>query len=447
MNIVRENLKDQTALLKVTVEQADYNDAVEKVLRDYKRKANVPGFRPGMVPMGIVNKMYRKGVTAEEAYKCASEAASKYMEENKIDFIGEILPSEEQKQLDFENDTQHEFIFEFAESPKVEIVFGADDKLTKYNIKVDKSMQEGYRTNYLRRFGRLVDVDKVENEEALTVTLDNESMNIADAYVGLISMAEEARKPFIGKKVGDVMDVDVTTLYPNPAQRASILQIKEEELAALDPKFKLTITKIRKFAEPEMNDEFFKMAFPDGSITTAEGFDKFVDEQIAAELAVESGYLFAAELRDALIAKANISLPADFVKRWLFVINQGKFAMEDIEKDLDAFLDMLRWSIIRNHYVKEFDLKIGDEDIINEAKSMARAQFAQYGMSSVGDDMLANYAQTMLKNREELQKIHEKVVDTKVIEAVGATVKTTDKSVSVEEYGKIVEQRNKRAEK
>ena len=270
MKITREQRELGTSLLKVVVTEADYGEAVDKMLRDYKRKANIPGFRPGMVPMGVVRKMYGKGAVAEQSYRVASNSVFEYLQKEGIDYVGDVIPSDEQGDFDFENNTEHEFMFEIGEAPKVEVELSAKDKLTYNTIKVDKKMLAAYKDNYLRRYGRLVDVDKVKKDEALTVVLDNGDIRIEDAYVGLISMDDEERKPFVGKKVGAKMEVDINELYKSASQRAAILQVKEDELEGINPKFNLEITQIRQFANPELNEEFFKMAFPAGNITNAD---------------------------------------------------------------------------------------------------------------------------------------------------------------------------------
>ena len=173
MNITRENREGQVAVIKVTVGEADYNEAVDKKLREYRRKANVPGFRPGMVPMSLINKMYRKGVVAETAYKTASDAVFEYIDKEKIDYVGDVLPSDEQGAFDFENNTEHEFVFEIGLAPEVEVELSDKDKLTRYKIKVSDEMRSGFRSNFLRRYGRLVDVEEVTSDEAITGTLDN----------------------------------------------------------------------------------------------------------------------------------------------------------------------------------------------------------------------------------------------------------------------------------
>ena len=252
-------------------------------------------------------------------------------------------------------------------------------------------------------------------------------------------MSDAARKPFLGKKVGDTMEVDVNELYPNPAQRAAILQVKEPELEGINPKFTLTITKIRRFTEPELNEEFFKMAFPEGNVKTAEEFAQYIDAQILRDLKREADYLFTLDVRKLLLDKANLTLPAAFLKRWLYTINEGKFSMEEIEKDFDKFLDMMKWNLVQKHYVNELKLEVTPEEATEEAKAMAAQQFAYYGMSQVADDMLANYAKSILENKEESRKVYEKIFEQKVIDAVVPQITVSDATVTAEEFAKLAE--------
>ncbi len=439
MNIVKQENQDLTVLIKVTVSEADYCEQVDKTLKEYRRKANIPGFRVGKVPMTIINKMYRKGVVAEQAYHKATNSVYEYVKENNIDFVGDILPAENQPELDFDNNTEHEFHYELGLAPKVEIELTKEDKLTYYNIKVEDDMLQSYRTNFLRRFGRLVDVESVESEEAITATLDNGEIRVEDAYIGLISMSEEERKPFIGKKVGDTVEVNINELYKNPAQRASMLSVKDEELESVKPEFKVEITKIRKFAEPELNEEFFKMAFPTGNVTDEAGLVEYLTAQIKEELDRESKYLFTAQLRNYLLEKAGLKLPENFLKRWLYVINEGKFTMEDIEKDFAGFLQMMTWNIVRKHYESTMNLTVGEEDMLTEAKALAQMQFAQYGMGAVPEETLTGYAKSILANKEEAQKIYDKLTEEKVVEAIKPLVKVSNKSVSADEFSKVAQ--------
>ena len=440
MNITREQREVGTSLLKVVVNEQDYGEAVEKMLREYKRKANIPGFRPGMVPMGVVRKMYGKGAVAEQAYKIASNSVFEYLQKEGIDYVGDVIPSEEQGDFDFENNTEHEFMFEIGEAPKMEIELSKDDKLTYNKIKIDEQIHEAYKDNYLRRFGRLVEVEEVKKDEALTVTLDNGDMRIEEAYVGLISMSDDERAPFIGKKVGDKMDVNVNELYKSTSQRAAILQVKEDELEGVNPQFSLEITQIRQFANPELNEEFFKMAFPAGNVTNEEQFEAFIDEQIESELKRECDFMFVNTVRNFVVEKAALTMPEEFLKRWLYVINEGKFSREEIEKDFAAFINMFTWNYLQKHFITEGDIKVTPEEAKAEAMSFAQMQFAQYGMPSAPADMLEGFAKQIMDNKEQLQKIYEKLFEEKVVEYLRGKIKVTEKAVSAEEFAKLAEE-------
>ena len=244
-----------------------------------------------------------------------------------------------------------------------------------------------------------------------------------------------------GKKVGAKMKVDINELYKNPAQRAAALQLKENELAEVKPEFSLEITKIRKFADPELNEEFFKTAFPQGNVTDEAGLDAFVDTEIGKELSRESDYLFTLQLRDFLLKKADLKMPAAFLKRWLYVINEEKFSKEEIEKDFDQFLKMFSWNYIQKHFIKEDNLTVTADEALAEAKAFAAAQFAQYGMPAAPDEMLENFAkQQILANKEQSQKIYEKLYETKVVEDVKGKIKVTEKAVSADEFAKLAKE-------
>ena len=440
MNITREQRDGGISILKVAVGEADYGQAVENQLREYKRKANVPGFRPGMVPMGIIKKMYGKHVVAEQSYHLASNSVFEYLQKEGIDYVGDVIPSEEQGAFDFENNTDFEFIFEIGEAPKIEIELSAKDKIVYNKIKVDKKMHTDYRTNYLRRYGRLVDADKVTSDEALNVTLDNGDMRIEEAYVGLISMSDEERKEWKGKKVGYKTKVNINDLYKKPEQRAAVLSVKVEELEGINPEFELEITKIRRFADPELNEEFFKMAFPAGNVTNEEELDKFFDEEIERELKRETDFMFVNQVRNFLIEKAALQMPEEFLKRWLYVINEGKFSHEEIEKDFAPFLKMFTWNYLQKQLITEGDLKVSQEEAKAEAMSFAQMQFAQYGMPSAPADMLENFAKQIMDNKEQLQKIYEKLYEEKVVEYLRGKVKVTEKAISADDFAKLAQE-------
>ena len=216
--------------------------------------------------------------------------------------------------------------------------------------------------------------------------------------------------------------------------------VPENELEGVNPEFELEITKIRKFAEPELNEEFFKMAFPQGGVTDEAGLDKFIDAQIEAELRRESDYLFTLQVRDYLVKKADLKMPAAFLKRWLYTINEGKFSMEDIEKDFDQFLKMFTWNYLQKHFIKTDGISVSKEEALSEAKALAASQFAQYGMPSAPEDMLAGYAEKILADKDQGQKIYEKLYEVKVVEDVKSKVKVTEKAVSADDFAKLAKE-------
>ena len=226
-------------------------------------------------------------------------------------------------------------------------------------------------------------------------------------------------------------------MYKKPEQRAAVLSVKEEELASVKPEFELEITKIRQFAEPELNEEFFKMAFPAGNVTNEEQFETFIDEQIEGELKRECDFLFVNTVRNYVVEKAALAMPEEFLKRWLYVINEGKFSREEIEKDFGAFIKMFTWNYLQKHFITEGELKVTPEEAKAEAMSFAQMQFAQYGMPSAPADMLENFAKQIMDNKEQLQKIYEKLFEEKVVEYIRGKVKVTEKAISADEFAKM----------
>ncbi len=420
-------------LVKVSVAEADYKEAVDKALKAYRKKANIPGFRPGMAPAGVINKMYRRSTVADESYRKASSELIKYLEDNKIEIVGEPMPAENHPELHFDTAVDFEFWFEVGVKPEVAVDL-AKVKVTKYDVEIDNDMRASYKENYLRRFGKLVDVDTAEKDDAVSATLTGGDITVDDAYIGLTAMDEDKRKPFLGKKVGDKIKVNIEELYPQKSQRAAILSVKEAELEGIAPEFEATISRIRRFAAPELNEEFFKEAFPDGKITDEAGLDAFVEEQIKGELTRESDHKLAVDTREAVVKAAALTLPDEFLKRWLVAINEGKFTMEDIEREFDTFKEMMTWDILQRHYLKEAGLTVDNDDIKAEARNLAAMQFAYYGMPNPEESMLDNYVGHIMGNKEEVRKLYERVTESKVVAYLDTKVKITAKKISTKDF-------------
>lgn len=440
MKATRADQKGQVARISVVVEENDYAEKLEKTLKEQRRKASIPGFRPGMAPMSLINKMYRKGALAEVTYHIATDGAFELIKTEAIEPLGDLMPSDEQQPLDFDNNKEFEFLFEVGLSPKIEVEFDPKkDKVEKIVVEPAAEMLAGYTENFLRRFGKLVDVDKVKEDEAVSCTLENADAKIEDAYIGLISLPEPERKPFLGKKVGDKMIVNINEVYKDPKQRAAILQMKEKELAQVNPEFEATITQIRKFELPKLDADFFALAFPEGEVKDQKAFDAKMADEVAAEMASQTEFHWLDTVRDYALAKANLSMPEEFLKNWLFSINEGKFTMEQIDAEFADFLKMMRWDLIKRHIAQAEKMEVTMEDAVAEAKEVARDQFRRYGMPSVADDMLENYAKQILSNKDEAKRMFDAAAEKKVMNVLISKLTVKEKKMSVEAFSKMME--------
>lgn len=440
MNVTRADQPGQTTTITVTINKADYAEKLEKSLKEYKRKASVPGFRPGMVPMALIKKSYGKGALADITYRLATDAAFEFLKTEEIDPIGDLMPSDDQTPLDFDNSEDFDFVFEIGLAPKVELNFDANDKVEKIVVEPSADMIQSYTDNYLRRYGNLVDVETVENDEAITCTLDNGEIKIEDAYVGLISMSDDERKPFIGKKVGDKMTINVNEVYKDPKQRAAMLSVDQKELASVKPEFEMEVTKVRKFQNPELNADFFALAFPEGDIKDVKAFENKMLEQVTEELASQTEFKWLDTVRQYAVNKNELTLPDEFLKRWLYNINEGKFEMEQIEAEFPQFKEMMKWDLVKRAVAKVDGIEVTKEDAMAEAKGVALAQFRQYGMASVADDMLENYANQILSNKEEAKRLFEQAGEKKVINALISKLTVKENKMTVEQFSKMMEE-------
>jgi trigger factor len=448
MNIVKENVEGLNAVIKVTVEQADYQDRVTKALGDYRKKAKIDGFRPGMVPAGIINKLYRKPVMAEEINKMVSEAISKYIYEEKIKLLGEPMPSEaHQKDVDWDNDTNFEFAFDLGLAPEIEVKLSGRDKFPYYEIKIDQELRDSYTTSYRRRYGKMLPGDVAGEEDVMRGKVEQlgadgnpmeNGIMVDDAFVSLKMITDaEQKSKFVGSKAGDIIDFDIRKTFTNDTDLAAMLKIQKEEVASLTPEFRFIPTEVRSFQESEINQEFFDKVYGEGVVNSEEEFKQRVDSDIRANLLRESDFKFALDVKEKLMEKTKMELPDTFLKRWLFAINEGKFTMEQIDKDYEHFANDLKWQMIRDHVAVTNEVKISEEDVLEKAKEFALDQFKNYGFLNVPDSEIENFAHRILSNKEEDRRIREKLVEDKVLEVVKGIVKLDVKEISTKEFDQL----------
>lgn len=374
--------------------------------------------------MGIVQKMYGRSTLLEQVNTIMSEALNDYMKKEEIHVIGEPLASEEQSKTDWDNDTDFSFSFDLMLAPKVDIPIDNNLHISYIRKEIKEKDVEEYIDGLLKQHGTMKVAEKAEKEDFLRADMKQGDLLISDSYLNLKTVAKlKDKKVFIGKAVGDEVEADITILLPKEADRSALLQVKPEELERFtNPVFTFVIKEIKRFEPAEENQDLYDKLYGLGNVTTREAFVEKVREQMERNNEGESNYLFGQEVRKVLVEKAAIRLPEKLLKRWLYEGNDGKFTMEQIEKDFPAFLEDFRWQLVREYIMKTAGIKVEKDDMVQSAVAMARYQFAMYGLNNVPDEHLVKYAESMLANEKEARNLYERAEENKVISYIRENV-------------------------
>ena len=434
MNIVKNQIDELNIQLTVTVAHDDYAEAEKKELQRCKRTAEFKGFRKGMVPMSLIQKVYGERVLGEVVNKVLSDAINNFVKENNIKMIGEALPSEDQPEIEWKSGNDFTFKFDIATTSEVNFELSKDDKVKVYEIKVSAEAKKEMKDNLLRQFGSLTDAEQAGEDDFVIVDFAQEGKTVEGSYVGVKNVEGEAKSKFLGAKVGDQFDVNVNEAFTNESDRAYMLKVKKEELASLAPEFHVTVKEVKTFAPAEENQETYDKIFGENQVHNAEEFDKAVTARLEENYKQESDYKLSKDLREYLVKKADIKLPEEFLKRWLFNINDGKFSKEEIEKEAPAFFEDFRWQMVRGYIMQKFDLKIEEKDVHEAAQAYVAYQYASYGMGNVPEAILKDSVARVLQDENTSRRIVENVEATKVIEAVKGAVTLKAEKVSVEDF-------------
>ncbi|MBP9019017.1 MAG: trigger factor [Bacteroidales bacterium] len=439
MRVTQKNIDDLNLVVTLNIEQGDYFDKQRKILNDFRRKAELKGFRKGMAPMSLIEKLHGRSALLDAVNDLISEGLNNFISENKLNVLGEPLPNEkEQKPIDWENDSEFEFVYDIALSPSVKVELNNEDKIPYYEVVISEEEKKTYRSNFLKQYGQLGDVDQVADDDFIVADLVQGDTKIEGTHIAMRSIEDpEIKKLFIGRRVGDEFEIDVNKAFTNDADRASLLRVKKEELTSVEPIFKVIVKEIKRFVDAEPTQELFDKVFGEGQVKSDEEFENRLAEKMKEEFARESDYRYMLDARDYLIEKASIKLPEDFLKRWLYTANKEKFTMEDIEKEFDLFLKDLRWQMIRQTILKEQGLTVTRELLDEQAKKIAAYQFAMYGIPNVPEEQLEKYAQSLLANEKESGRILEKVEENLVLDFVKSVASLDKRQISSEELRKM----------
>jgi len=450
MNISKENTDDLNAVLKIRIEESDYTGRVDEVLKDYRKKVQLDGFRPGKVPAGLVRKMYWKPVMVEEINKLVSESIAKYLKEEKINILGEPLPHQEQpNEIDWDTQTEFEFDFDLGLAPKLDISLTQKDKVPLYEIQIDEKMINETKESYAKRMGQMIPVEQIEGSELVKgdfMQIDKEGNPIdggiftEDAQISMeVVKDEKIKTSFLARQVDDTVDLDIRKAFPNDTEISSLLKIDKATVPEIVPTFRMHIKEITKFQIAEINQELWDMLYGKDEVKSDAEFEEKIREELRTALSRDSEYRFEIDAKKMMLKKMKFDLPVEFLKRWLVLVNEGKFTAEQIDEDFPKFEDDLKWQLIRDQIVKDQEIKVEAEEVKSQAKEIARLQFQQYGMMNIPEENLENYANEMLKNEDEIRKATEKILDNKVIDHLKAAVRVDNKQITVEKFNKLFE--------
>lgn len=438
MKVTKHQIDDLNLTVDFAIDRNDWEEPRKKKLNEFRRTAELKGFRRGMAPMSLIEKLHGGQALAEAINTLVSEGLDEFIKKNKLSILGEPLPSEKEEKNDWDNPDKFKFSFDMALAPEVSLVIGKDDKIPYYSVKMSDKAVEDYRNGLFRQYGQLDTGDAAGEDDFIIVDFEAGETKVEDAYVALRSITDaKIKKSFVGLKKDDVKKIDITKTFTNEADRAAMFKVKKEELGTLPAQWTMTVKEVKTFVNAPATKETFDRIFGEGVCKDEAQFNEKVKERLAAEYSQESEYRFMVDAKEYLIAKAAVALPDEFMKRWIITANDGKFTKEEVEKEYDLFAKDFRWNIIRTKIMKDQSLKISKDDITKQAKEFAAYQFAMYGMNNVPDEHLAKYAEQILGDRQQADRIVDRVEDNLVLEYLRGAVTLDKKSVTLEKMREL----------
>ena len=448
MNISFEIADKVNGLLTLTVEEADYQENVEKALKDFRKKANYPGFRPGMVPMGLIKKQYGASAKMDAINKLIGEQIYKYVQDNKIQMLGEPLQHEGQEPQDLEKPAPYTFQFDIAVAPEFSIELNGHNKIDHYTITVDDALIDRQVDMFASRLGSFESVDSYEDNDMLKGDLreldekgntKEGGLTVEAASVMPNYIKNEAQKAlFNGAKKGDIITMNPREAYENNAELAAFLKVKEAELGNYTGNFSYQITDIQRYKKHAVDQELFDRTFGEGEVKSEKAFRERIAEGLKEQLSVDADYKFIQDVRAYCEKKVgDLQFPDALLKR-IMLNNNKERGEEFVEKNYANSLKELTWRLIKDKLVAAHNIKVDDKDVLEAAKETARVQFAQYGMNNVPDDYVENYAKEIMKKRENVDGLVDRASDIKLCEALKKVVKLNEKEISLEDVNKMM---------
>jgi len=443
MNITQEKTGNLNAVVKIKIAPADYTGKVEKAIKDQAKKAQLPGFRKGMVPAAHIKKMYGKSILVEEVNNLLNDTLSNYIAEQKLEILGQPLPKmDDEREFKWDNTDDFEFDYELGLAPAFDVNLSSKDKFTEYVIKADKETLESRIKNIRRSYGKMTNPEVSADDDVLYAELTQVGADGTAVEGGITSTAtirldqikdKKILKSLIGLKKDDEVTIDIQKALEDAAVIAKALNISEEEAAELKANFKLHVKNVNRLEESDLNQEFFDKLFGEGTVTDEAGFRAKITEEVEGMFKQDAERKLSNDIYEALLTKHNFELPDEFLRRWLKATNE-KLTDEELAEGYDDFAKNLKWTLIENKIIKDNSIEIKYEDVVQAAKAKLDAQFRMYSPSPLPEDRLAQYAVQFLQEKENANRVFEEVKALKTFEQIKSVVTLEQKDIDYDKF-------------
>ena len=450
MKITQSKTKDLITILTVEINAGDYVERVDKSLKAYRKTAQIPGFRKGKTPMGIINKKYRKSVVVEEVNKLLQDELYKYISAEKLKVLGSPIPIDN-KSIDWEGGKDFNFEYEIGLAPEFDLNITSKDKLNYYKIQADTKIVDSYCNDIAKKYGKMSNPEASIDGDLVYCTIEQLDINGKimnngiknDATVAMHYISDaKIKKQFIGLKKDDILTFDVINAFTNHADLAAMLNVKHEDIHNLiSREFQFTVKNVNRLEPAELNIELFDKVYGTGVIKTEKEFKAKVKSESETQFIVESDRMLKNDVVAYLIKKLNLKIPNDFLKRWLIQTSEQPITMELLEKEYDMYSKSLQWQLIENKILESYKIQVTQDNVLEHAKDLIRMQMKQYGQPEGDDKQLTDIANNILKNEEERKKLYHKIIDERTLSVYKQNFKLNEKSISYDDFVKLASEK------
>ena len=440
MNVVEEKIDDLNAILRVKITPEDYAEKVDKTLKDYRKQANLPGFRPGKTPMSLIKKKYGKSVLAEELNRAVSQSLQEFITTNNLNVLGNPLPKEDEEvKGDFDNPSDFEFAYEIGLSPEFDLKLSKKNKFDYLTVEIDQDMLDKEVDNLARRYGALHPAETVEDRDMVIGEFSDKDSELSNNSTISMEFVEHAatKKKLINAKAGDVIALDPRNVSKGDGDMASMLGITEEEVANVGKKFEFKISEIKRMEPAAIDQALFDKLFGEGTIKSEDELRERIKADLTNMFSNDADRIFNQKVVDELVEKTKIQFPENFLKKWILATAKEEVTADQIEADFDNYKKSLTWQLIQNKIIKENEIKVEPQDAVNYTKGLLANQYAQYGMPAPEETELEAQAKNVLSNQEEANRIYDNLYNDKIMHFFKETVKLNEKALP---YDKFIEQ-------